>query len=127
MGTIIHSAKACGEFLIPYFYGETEEVVYLLCLDSKSKLIACRLLHRGTLSSVPISLRKAAEIAINTNAVAVILAHNHPGGFALPSDADYAATDMLKDALKPLGIELADHVIVSDDDYVSLRDNGYLR
>ena len=127
VGVVLDSTKATGQFIVPYFHGEMDEVIYLLCLDSKQKLTACRQLQRGNINTVPLSIRKAVEIALHANAASVILAHNHPGGVALPSNADYAATDQLTEALAPLGIALLDHVIVSDGDYVSLLDNGYIR
>jgi len=125
-GTILKTTADCGSFLLPYFVGETDEVVYLLCLDAKNKLLNCRLLQRGSMSSVSVSIRKAAEIAMACNATSVVLAHNHPGGLALPSSADYTTTKELETALKPLGIELADHIVIADNDYVSFRANGYM-
>ena len=124
-GIILNSTRACGKFLIPYFLGEVDELAYLLCLDAKHKLLTCRLLHRGSVNAVAVSLRKAAEIAMACNATSVVLAHNHPGGLALPSDEDYATTNQLREAMKLLGIRLEDHIIVADDDYVSMADNGY--
>ena len=126
-GVILNSTRATGKFLVPYFHGETDEVVYLLCLDSKQKLIACRQLQRGNINSVTLPIRKAVEIALNTNAAAVIMAHNHPGGLTMPSCADFDATDRLIEALRPLQIPLLDHVIVSDGSYTSLQDSGYIR
>lgn len=127
MGVILNSSKACGEFLVPYFFGLTEEEIYLLCVDAKKKFLTCRLLQKGSANAVFLPVRKAVEIAMACNASAVILAHNHPGGLALPSAADYEATDILRQALAPLGIELLDHIIVSDNDFVSLTSNGYLQ
>ena len=126
-GVVLSSTKATEEFIVPFFHGENEEVVYLLCLDQKQKLIACRQLQRGTLNSVSLPVRKAIEIALNTRAASIILAHNHPGGMALPSDADYSTTLHLKNVLQTLDIPLLDHVIVSDDSYVSLLDSGYFQ
>ena len=61
-----------------------------------------------------------------TSASAVILAHNHPSGVALPSSEDYATTDRVKQALATVGIPLTDHIIVADQDFVSFADSGYL-
>ena len=55
----------------------------------------------------------------------MILAHNHPSGLAVPSEADNAATEQIRYALKALGVELVDHIIIADGDYVSLRDSGF--
>ena len=59
-------------------------------------------------------------------ASAVILSHNHPSGVALPSPEDYTTTDRAKEALATIGVELADHIIVADGDFVSMADSGYL-
>ena len=124
-GVSLTSTQACGEFLLPYFFGSTEEMVYLLCLDAKCKVLACRLLQSGNVNSATISLRKAAEIAMNSNASSVVLAHNHTSGLALPSKADMETTALLKSTLEPLGILLADHIIVAENDFVSMADNGF--
>lgn len=122
----LDSTQACGEYLLPYFFGATEELVYILCLDAKCHVLACRLLQTGTVNSASFSLRKAAEIAMACNASTVVLAHNHTSGLALPSKADMETTFMMKNALEPLGIVLADHVVVADNDFVSMADNGLI-
>ena len=66
------------------------------------------------------------QTALNQNAASVVLAHNHPSGYALPSQEDLDTTRTLQTALQSVGIVLADHIIVADDDYVSLADDGYL-
>lgn len=124
-GVCLTSTQACGEFLLPYFFGATEEMVYLLCLDAKCKVLACRLLQSGNVNSATISLRKAAEIAMACNASSVVLAHNHTSGLALPSKADMETTSLLRSVLEPLGILLVDHVIVAENDFVSMADNSF--
>lgn len=123
---ILNSTSRCGQYLIPYFHGEQDEVVYLLCLDAKCKLISCQPIHRGSITSASISVRKVVQTALNQNAVSVVLAHNHPGGYALPSQEDLDTTATLQAALRAVGIVLADHIIVADDDFVSLADDGHL-
>ncbi len=118
------SSQACGEYLLPYFFGATEEKVYLLCLDGKCKVLACRLLQSGTVNAAAVSLRKAAEVAIACNATAVVLAHNHTSGLALPSRADMEVTDQLRATLKPLEITLVDHIIVADGEYISMMESN---
>lgn len=125
--TVLPSTQACGDYLLPYFFGAKEELVYLLCLDGKCKVLACRLLQTGSVNSAGFSIRKAAETAMACNASSVVLAHNHTSGVALPSQADLDTTQRLKNALEPLGILLADHIIVADNDYVSMADNGFFR
>ena len=71
-------------------------------------------------------VRKIAEEAFRHNAVSVILAHNHPSGVALPSEQDEKTTRELSYALRLLHINLLDHIIVADRDWVSLADSGML-
>ena len=125
-GIVFETIKDCGEFLVPYFFGIQEEQIYLLCLDAKKKFLTCRLLQEGSANAAYLPIRKAAEIAMACNASSVILAHNHPGGLALPSAEDCAATHQLRDTFEPLGIIVVDHIVVSDSEYVSLKESGYI-
>jgi DNA repair protein RadC len=124
--TVLNSLESVGNFLLNRFAEERNEVVYQLCLDRKGKLVACKRLGEGSVTNAELDIRKVVENAILTSASAVILAHNHPSGIALPSQDDYAATDRTKAALKTIGVELVDHIIVADGDYVSLASSGYL-
>lgn len=122
---IMHSTSACAEYLVPCFFGERNEAVYLLCLDAKCKLLDCRKLGEGNLNSADISIRRVVETALVRNATTVVLAHNHTSGIALPSREDEATTLRLYQALDAVGVRLADHIIVADNDYVSMADSGF--
>ncbi|MDD3202903.1 MAG: JAB domain-containing protein, partial [Pygmaiobacter massiliensis] len=74
----------------------------------------------------PISIKKVVTEVVATNATGVILAHNHPGGLALPSRNDKQATAQLMQALQLLNVRLVDHIIVAEDSYISLADTGLL-
>ena len=123
---ILDTTSKCGQYLLPYFHGESEEVVYLLCLDATCTALDCVLIHRGGVNVASIAARKVVKAALDANATSVVLAHNHPSGLALPSPEDRQTTLVLKAALEAVGIVLADHIIVADDDFVSLRDDGIL-
>ena len=125
--TALNTTAKAGKYLLPLFSGQRRDVVYQLCLDRKSKLLACKKLGEGGVSSVVLDVRRVVENAILTSASAVVLAHNHPSGVALPSDEDYAITNKAKTALAAVGVELVDHIIVADGDFVSMTDSGYLR
>lgn len=118
--------EAVGAYLLERYAGETHEMLYELCLDQKGKLLACKRLSEGSASSAALDIRKVVENAILTSASAVILAHNHPSGIALPSDDDCAATTRAARALQTIGVTLADHIVVADDDFVSMAQSGYL-
>lgn len=121
---IVNSSQDAGTFLLPYFYGLRDETVYLLCLDAKGKVLDCRALFKGSANGVAIAIRKIVEVALSVNATSVIMAHNHPGGLALPSAEDRAATLRIRAALQNLDIVLIDHIIVADQDFISMADSG---
>ena len=123
---VLDTTSKCGQYLLPFFHGEHEEVVYLLCLDAKCKALDCVLIHRGGVNVASIAARKVVKAALDSNATSVVLAHNHPSGLALPSQEDKQTTMVLKAALDAVGVVLADHIIVADDDFVSMRDDGIL-
>lgn len=124
--TILSSVERVGAYLLERFAGEKNEVVYQLCLDRKGKLLVCKKLGEGGVASADLDIRRLVENALLTGASSVVLAHNHPSGVALPSADDYTATDRAKSALGSIGVQLADHIIVADQDFVSMADSGYL-
>lgn len=121
---IISSTNAAGKFFVPRFYGKANEEVHVMLLDDKKKVIKCEKVFEGTVNSTPITVKKVVAMAVNSNATGVILAHNHPGGIALPSKSDLRATEKIYRALELINIQLCDHIIVADDDFVSLADSG---
>ncbi len=122
--TVLDTTEKAGRYLLPFFHGERDEVVYLLCLDAKCKVLDCRLLFRGSVNTAGVSVRKIVEAALAYNATSVVLAHNHTSGIALPSAEDEQTTRRLRAALDAVGILLADHIVIADDDFVSMADNG---
>ena len=123
---VLSDAEQAGRYFLDLFFGEKEEKLYEACLDGKGRLLACHLIAEGGIDSVPLNMRKIVENALKCGASSVLLSHNHPSGVALPSPDDNATTLAVFDALRTVGIALADHIIVADDDFVSLRHNGLL-
>ena len=126
-GDILSSTEAAGRFLIPRFMSCTEETVYLVCMDSRLKVIDCRRLGSGSTVSAQLSIRQIVQTALMQNATAAILAHNHTSGIALPSAEDERTTLQVRDALALVGVSLVDHIIVAGEDFISLADDGLLR
>jgi len=124
--TALTSVSQFGAYLLERFHGEKNEVIYQLCLDRKGKLLVCKRLGEGDMSSANLDIRRMIENAILSSASGVVLAHNHPSGIALPSQDDYIATDQAKAALATIGVVLLDHIILADGDFVSLAESGYL-
>ena len=121
---ILNTTERCGQYLLPYFIGRSVETVFLLCLDAKCKVLCCREVVEGSVNSASVSVRRIAEIALAVNATTVILAHNHPSGIALPSGDDVVTTRRVAAALNAMEIMLADHIVVADDDFVSMVQSG---
>ena len=116
-------------FLLNKYAGRNIETLSILCLDGSGKMLSFDILSEGDLTSVGISTREIIQIALRTNASVVIMAHNHPGGIALPSGEDKAITEMVHGALMHIGVKLCDHIIIATGDYVSLmqsKDYNYI-
>jgi len=122
----IRSSADAGAYLLPYFMNEQDEVVYMLCLDTKRAVICCAEMGRGVVNTVDANIRRMVEKALKVKASSVILAHNHPDGIAIPSREDDIFTKALYNALETVGIRLEDHIIVADEDYISLADSGMM-
>ena len=125
-GQKVHSTSDAGRILCAMFRHEQTESVRLLCLNAGGKVLKLALLNEGDINAVHFSVRKIVETALSAKAVSVILAHNHPGGTLTPSREDLDATNSAKAALSTVGIQLLDHLIISGDNYCSLREDGYL-
>lgn len=121
---VFRSSHDLGRFLVPRFMDERDELALLLCLDSRKSLICCRVLNRGVVNAVDITVRRLVELALKNKAASLVLAHNHPEGIALPSREDEAFTRKAGEALRLMGMELVDHIIVAGDRYFSMRDSG---
>ena len=115
------------DFVIPLFSFDSEETLFLICMDSGNRITYCEPLNKGQLDSVYIEPRDVVRVAMNARASRVVLAHNHPSGVAMPSTSDIALTFSLKEALGLFNIELLDHFIVAEETCISMRKHGFFR
>ena len=122
--TILNTTELCGQYLMQHFHGRRNETVFVLCLDAKCKVLCCKEVGEGSVNSANIPIRRIVEIALSVNATTVILAHNHPSGLAIPSSEDTLTTKRVALALDAVEICLADHIVVADDDFVSMAQSG---
>lgn len=104
---------------------ETEQF-RVLYMDRKNVLVADEEQARGTVDHVPVYPREVVKRALELNASALILVHNHPSGDPTPSDADIAVTTQVQEAARVLGIVLHDHLIIGKSRELSFRALGYL-
>ena len=119
----IGSPSDAGNFFQSMISNKDREWLCAIGLDIKGYVNYLEVIHIGTLNQALIHPREVFKSAIITNCNAIILAHNHPSGNVEPSDADRIATKTLTDAGKLLGIEVLDHLIVSDHNYYSIKEN----
>lgn len=105
---------------------EAQEVFGILILNSKHKIVAVHEISRGTLSRSLLHPREVFKPAVLHNAAAIICFHNHPSGDTEPSKDDIEATKRLIEAGEILGIPVLDHIIVGDEEYVSLKGMGVM-
>lgn len=107
-------------YLLDKYLGFNKEIIGITSLDNVGKLLGFDIIGEGDISSVGVSARQVIEVVLKRNATAVVISHNHPGGIALPSRADIENTELIFNALEHINVKLIDHIIVADNDYVSL-------
>ncbi len=123
---VLGSPDATREFLIAQLRDRPYELFCCLYLDNRHRLIRFEELFRGTVDGASVHPREVVREAIQHNAAALILAHNHPSGIAEPSHADELITRRLREALALIDIRLLDHLIVGDAGCVSFAERGLL-
>ncbi len=103
-----------------------QEKVVLLMLDTKSKMVKEMEMTSGTVNASLLSPREIFLTALKYEAVNIILLHNHPSGDPTPSREDIHSTKRIREAGNLVGIKLMDHIIIGDNRYISLGEEGYL-
>ena len=123
----LNTLVKASEYLKALFLGRSFEHFYMLALDRLGRLISWVFLQRGTTDSAPFYVRHVLGEVVRTNAHAIVISHNHPNNTLLPSRDDVGCTLSLIIALQPLGVPLLDHVVIADQQAVSIRDLGYVK
>lgn len=115
-----------AEYYMEDMRHRNQEVLKLIMLDTKSRLIRDRDISKGTVNASLISPREIFMEALRNGAVFIILMHNHPSGDPSPSPEDIRVTSRVAQAGMMLGISLVDHIIIGEKSYVSLKEQGML-
>ena len=123
---VLGRPQAVKDYLCLLLQGRAQEVFVVLFLDSQNRLILADELFHGTLNQTAVYPREVVRRALELNAAAVILAHNHPSGVAEPSHADRVLTDALRAALRHLDMPVLDHIIVAGGGSYSFAEHGHL-
>ncbi len=118
-GPVVDSADKAVEQL-EHIRSKKREYLSVLTLDAGNHLIANRVISIGTLTASLVHPREVFADAISDRAASIIVAHNHPSGSLNPSFADHEVTQRLKDRGKLIGIEMIDHLIVTQDGHASI-------
>lgn len=128
-GTIVEEAitgpEVFAEIAIKFIGDEDREVFLVGCLNARNELQSLHRCHIGTLTASLVSVREVFKTAFIESAASIIVAHNHPNLSLKPSDDDLRITEQLESAGKLLDVPLVDHLIITDTNYVSLREKGY--
>jgi DNA repair protein RadC len=119
------SPQASKDFVKLKLFAYEHEVFACLFLDNRNRVIVFEELFRGTIDSASVYPREVVKACLSHNAVAVILAHNHPSGVSEPSQADIAITERLRKALALIDVRVLDHLIVGEE-VTSFAERGLL-
>ena len=122
----IPGTKEAGDYLVERYKNIAIERVSILTLDNSNGIRGFHVVSNGSEIAAELSPRTIAELCLKDNAVGVILAHNHPDGNLTPSDEDVRTTEFIKNVLAALEVKLIDHIIVTQNEYLSFSEKKLL-
>ena len=123
--SLTHPEEVAAYFM-PRLKDAKKETVWVLLLDGKCRVLHEEKLYEGTVKSSLISPREIYILALEKEAVYLFLVHNHPSGDPTPSNDDFVMTNRIKESGRLLGIELLDHIIIGDQNYISFIEKGFM-
>lgn len=122
----IRSPKDAATYLMPEMASLTQEHFVTLFLNVKNQILHKQTIFIGSLNASIVHPREIFREAVKRSAASIICAHNHPSGNPSPSTEDIDVTKRLMEAGRLMGIELLDHVIIGDHQFISLKEKGYM-
>ena len=125
-GAVLSTPRTVKDYLTLHLAGRVREAFAVLYLDCRSRLLAFEVPFEGTLMHTSVHPREIVRRALDLNAAAVILAHNHPSGEPEPSRADELVTHGVRAALQLIDVRVVDHVVVASSGTVSFAERGLL-
>lgn len=125
-GTVFASSEVSGAFFRTKLAGREREVFAVAFLNNQHQMLAYEEIFYGSILSVEIHPREIVRRALEHNAAAVILSHNHPSFSPAPSRADITITSRLRQVLEGVSVRVIDHLIVAGNEVVSLAEQGHL-
>lgn len=122
----VYDTDSAYEVLKSKFIGRKREAVALLLLDGRSRIVYNGIVNEGSVSEVPIYIRRIVELCLKFDAYTAIISHNHPSGNPIPSRNDLNATRDVEFALNGIDVDLIDHIIFAGTDYTSLKSSEWM-
>jgi DNA repair protein RadC len=122
----VDSPAMVWKHLLPDFVGLKREEFRVLVLNNKNHVIKKNVVSVGTISEAIVHPREVFREAIREAGSSIIITHNHPSGVLTPSKEDIQTTKRIREAGDIIGIELLDHIILSEVSYLSMREAGYM-
>ncbi|MDP2161805.1 MAG: DNA repair protein RadC [Flavobacterium sp.] len=122
----ITSSKVVFDIMQPIIGELPHEEFWVLFLNNSNKVIRKEQLSKGGITGTVVDIRLILKLALEHNALSIILSHNHPSGKLLPSESDIEITQRLKLAARQLELSVIDHIIVTENGYYSFADEGVL-
>lgn len=119
--TKFKSVDDCFDYCKNLFCNERNEKVYIVTLTASNTIINCYMVGEGSVNSSAVDMKAIITYVVKDNASSMLITHNHPGGSAHPSGEDASFTVRLKDTLESMSVNLFDHIIVAEDDAISLK------
>lgn len=123
---VITSPEAAASYFIPLLRDHRQEIFMVGFLNHAKELLGHKVISTGSSNSTVVEPAEVMRSAILNQANSIILAHNHPSGRAMESSADIKLTRRISEIGKLMGVPVDDHIIIADDDYVSMRNKGLM-
>ena len=122
--TSVSNSEELAKLARAYLGNPDREVFLLICLNTKNQPTALHVVSVGSLNEATVHPREVFKAAILVNAASIALVHNHPSGDTTPSNADLSMTQRLVECGQLLGIPVLDHLILTQDQALSLREES---
>ncbi len=121
-GTVLISTGSIAKYIKGKYLGYGEEVLSIISMDNKCKVLSFDVVNTGSADLVIADIRRILETLMRTKASVAILAHNHPGGLAFPSQCDLNTTRKIIAACNSIGVKVIEHMIVVNDECISMKE-----
>jgi len=124
--TDVRSSQDAYDLIMPYLIDKKHEEFWVILLNQACRVLHFQIASTGGVAHVPVDIKTILKAAVDFGATQIILAHNHPSGRTVASQADIALTERLASAAKLMDIRVIDHVIIGEGGYFSFADENML-